>query len=372
MNEGPSLTLEHDAGDVVAGTAFVLEGEQVIVGEAPGADGIALRGAQLSRRHLRLTQSAGAWFVADVHRREGDTDVVTLVNGATLDEEPRALRDGDRLFVRTVGSGVVFVFHDRGRLITGVEHHAPRTVGARAAVTFCPWHRHPSLAYALRSGDDGVYTAIEPSTQWFVATGLSRSDALAYVDGVQIVDDMFGIFLGDVVRVSLEENATIDVAILFEVTRLASTVPSGVHLRNRALLTFGGALVWFGDPVGVQSALLRQGLVHQLLVTLGCEPRVVGPSPTATLVSQRQALAHVPLDADSRRALLRVVDAAIDDPARIGEALVDAAASLGGAPSPDDVKGLLVNLFPSEHARHVRVTEEAQLLGFDGVAALTT
>jgi hypothetical protein len=375
MHEGPSLTLEHDAGDAVAGTIAILEGEQLVLGEAPGAEGVAIRGAGLSRRHLRLTRDAGAWFVADVHAAGRDSArVTTLVNGVPLSSDARALHDGDRVWVQTGGSGVVLVFHDRGRIITGVTVLAPRassTVGTSSVVTFCPWHRHPSLAYAMREGDERMYTALHPATQWFVARGLARSGALTYVDGLQLVEEMHGVFLGDVVRLSLEEKATMDVAILFEVARLASSVPSGVHLSNRALLTFGGALVWFGEPLGAQSAMLRQGLVHQLLVTLGCEPRVVGLSATETLAAQRDALVDVPLDDASRRALLQVVEVAIDDPARIGDVLAGAAAALGGA-TAESVRGLLVNLFPNEHARHTRVTEEAQVLGFEGVAALAT
>lgn len=401
-HEGPSLLLERDAGDVVGGTVFILEDDQVIVGDAPGVDGIRVGGAGLTRRHLRLTQKDGGWFVADVHgvgRPGGARDVVTLVNGVALDavdSEPRALRDDDRIAIKGGADGVVvFVFKDRGRLITGVSVRGrpgePDGGGgadqSARHVTFCPWHRYPLLSYAMSADDDRVRTAIEPATQWFVGSGLGdvpdapRIPVHVHVDGVQIVDDIHGIFLGDLVRHSQEESATIDVSVLLEVARLAASVPSGLQLRSRALLTFSGAIVWFGVPASQQSAVLRQGVVQQLLATLGCKPFTIGApaaqssssSAAEALREQRAALvdaAAVAIDAEARSALLRLVDVAIDEPARIADALGEAAASTGGPPSRDAVRGLVTNLFPSEHARHLRVMEEAQLLGFRGIAAL--
>lgn len=104
-----------------------LEGESLIVGRSSAAE-LVLADRFLSRKHARLFQENGAWFVEDLGSRNG-----TLVNGVRIDE-PARLKEDDEL--RLSGSVIMVRSKDRRDqpvVTSSAKHDTAQTVFRRAS-----------------------------------------------------------------------------------------------------------------------------------------------------------------------------------------------------------------------------------------------
>lgn len=82
------------------GQVFPLEGESIILGRHPDCD-VVLEVGAVSRQHARITKADGAFYVEDLHSRNG-----TFVNEEAV-ETPRKLVENDEVRI----CDLVFVFH---------------------------------------------------------------------------------------------------------------------------------------------------------------------------------------------------------------------------------------------------------------------
>jgi len=82
------------------GQIFPLEGDRIVLGRHPDCD-IVLEIGAVSRQHARILCSEGAYYVEDLHSRNG-----TFVNGSLIQDRQR-LRENDQVKI----CDLVFVFH---------------------------------------------------------------------------------------------------------------------------------------------------------------------------------------------------------------------------------------------------------------------
>jgi hypothetical protein len=87
------------------------------------------------------------------------------------------------------------------------------------------------------------------------------------------------------------------------------------------------------------------------------------------LLDHKKVIASLPLESDVRAALTRMIDAALAAPQTLAD-VIDRERLAIGLLSHADAAGLLAHLFPEGRDRHLRIIDEARLLGVDGIVKL--
>ncbi len=106
-------------GGPALGARIALDGAQLMIGRGPEND-IVLEGDSVSRRHARIEQRAGAWWITDVGSTNG-----TYVNHEAVRQHPLANGDlvkvGDTIFKYLTGSDVESKYHEEIYRMTIVD-----------------------------------------------------------------------------------------------------------------------------------------------------------------------------------------------------------------------------------------------------------
>jgi sigma-B regulation protein RsbU (phosphoserine phosphatase) len=232
-----------------AGQRYLIAGDSTVIGRDPDCD-VVLHVTAVSRRHARVFADSGAFFIEDLHSRNG-----TLLNGQPV-VAPQRLTENDQVSI----CESMFSFHQQSSPTMLVDDEGD-TVGAVKATVQIKAPR-ASLHSAMVSAEAKLSAILEVSQS--IGSALAEDEVLN-----KILDSLFKIFLqAERGFVVLCEGADDALVIMAEKHRradddvsawLSRTLVSRAMTSREAILSCDAA----NDPrfrqseVSLSSALMR-------------------------------------------------------------------------------------------------------------------